>query len=550
MALQPVGRPADRTLGGAAGADVAVTQRASYTSGLFFGALSFASMLVLGLGSSIALARVYGVEVIGEYAILLASMMAVNLLSTLREQEALIRDIASFDRRDPRITGRFYATLGFSIGLTTVAGLVVSAVLWFVLPSAAIDRPSLVGPALAIVAGYTLIDKVGWNADVVLAAFRAGRELFWVRLVQALTMLGVAIAAGVLADPGVWGLVLGTIAAWVAALVLRAIYLRRFARLRVSRNELREGAAALPGYLRFGVRAGGGSFANTLSDTAPVWILAPLAPVAIVGAWSRVELLTARLTEGLVRVAEMLFPTLVERREEGDIEGYERVLVDTVRYVVGGTLLVAAALGGARDGVMDVFGPGFDAAAGALAVIMLAGPLHAIAIVQQLALYSVDRPLATTVAALVRMGLTIALGIGLVMLVGVVGVAVAVVVALTASTVIQGRQLRRELRGSFMRFWPRRSLLATALAYGAGFGVAWAVDANAVGHLATLLALVAGTFAYLAVFLASGGTLSRDRERAGRALARARALRAGPPRGGGGASGGATGDEAHATLTP
>lgn len=506
-----------------------MTQRASYTSGLFFGALSFGSMLVLGLGSSIALARVYGVEVIGEYAILLASMMVVNLLSTLREQEALIRDIAKFDRHDPRITGRFYATLGFSVGLTIVAAAIVSGALWFLLPGASIDRPSLVWPAIAMAAGYALIDKVGWNTDVVLAAFRAGQELFWIRLVQAVTMLVVAIALGVYRDPGVWGLVIATIAAWSVALIVRLVYLRRFARLRVPRADLREGAGALPGYLRFGLRAGGGSFANTLSDTAPVWILAPLAPVAVVGAWSRVELLTARLTEGLVRVAEMLFPTLVERREEGDTAGYERVLIDTVRYVVGGTLLVAAALGGARFGVMDVFGPGFDVAAGALAVIMLAGPLHAISIVQQLTLYSVDRPLATTVAAVVRMILVVALGIVFVMMFGVVGIAAAVVIALAVSAIVQGRELRRELSGSFLRFWPARALAAAVLAYGGGFAVAWFVDHNADGHLATLLALMAGSFTYLALYLVAGGTLPRDRERLGKGLDRVRRMRAGEP---------------------
>lgn len=503
-----------------------MTQRASYTSGLFFGALSFGSMLVLGLGSSVALARVYGVEVIGEYAILLASMMAVNLLSTLREQEALIRDIARFDRRDPRITGRFAATLAFSIGLTVVAATAVGTVLWFVLPSAGIDRPSLVGPAIVIILGYTLIDKVAWNIDVVLAAFRAGRELFWARLLQALALLGIAVAIGVLEAPGVWGLVIATVVSWAAALVLRLVYLHRFVRLRVSSAEIRAGAAALPGYLRFGLRAGGGSFANTLADTAPVWILAPLAPVAVVGAWSRVELLTARLIDGLWRVSEMLFPTLVERREDGDIDGYERVLIDTVRYVVAGTLLVAATLGGAAQGVMDVFGPGFGVAAGALAVIMLAAPLQGVSVVQQLTLYSVDRPLATTVAAAVRMVLTVGLGVVLVIWLGVVGVALAVVAALAVATIVQGREIRRELSTSFMRYWPTRALLATTVAYGAGFAAARFVDQALAGHLATLVALIAGAAAFLAVFLMSGGVLPRDRDRIGRAVS---GLRAGPP---------------------
>lgn len=494
-----------------------MTQRASYTSGLFFGALSFASMLVLGLGSSIVLARVYGVEIIGEYAILLGAMMVVNLLSTLREQEAMIRDIARFDRRDPAITGRFYATLAFSVSMTIVAAALVSVAVWFLLPSGAIDRPGLVWPAIAMVLGYAFLDKIGWNLDILMSAFRAGPELLWSRLVQAITLIAVAIPLGMMVERSIWGLLIATVLAWALALAVRVYYVRRFLKLWVSRAELREGAEALPGYLRFGVKAGGGSFATTLSDTAPVWILAPLAPIAVVGAWSRVELLTARLVDGLWRVSEMLFPTLVERREGGDTEGYERVLVDTVRYVVAGTLLVAATIGGASNGVMAVFGPGFDVAAGALAVMMLAGPLQGISAVQQLTLYSVDRPLATTVAAFVRMGLIIGLGIVFVLAWGVIGIAIAVVVSLAVGTLIQGRQIAPELSGPITRFWPRRSLIATLLAYGAAFATAFLIDRWSDNHWITLAALIVGTVVFLAVFVAAGAALPRDRERIVRA---------------------------------
>ena len=47
-------------------------ERASYRAGFFFGALSFFGTAVLGLVSTIVTSRLYGIEIIGEYALVFA----------------------------------------------------------------------------------------------------------------------------------------------------------------------------------------------------------------------------------------------------------------------------------------------------------------------------------------------------------------------------------------------------------------------------------------------------------------------------------------------
>ena len=128
-------------------------KRASYSSSLAFSVASFMSMGVIGLGSSIALARVYGVTVIGQYALVLSVSVFAMVFATIREQTALIRDLSVLEHRDPRATGRFYAVLSFSSVLTAVVGgiaLLVAALLF----RGPIDQPTLVTATVVIVLGH------------------------------------------------------------------------------------------------------------------------------------------------------------------------------------------------------------------------------------------------------------------------------------------------------------------------------------------------------------------------------------------------------------
>jgi O-antigen/teichoic acid export membrane protein len=214
----------------------------------------------------------------------------------------------------------------------------------------------------------------------------------------------------------------------------------------------------------------------------------------------------------------MLLPTLVERREGGDYDGFDRSLVDTVRYMVVALLGLAAAIGGAAVGVMQVFGPGFDAAANALVLLMIVPALNAVGSGQEQALYAVNRPFALSVIEVTKLllaiGVTVALGIAF----GATGVAAALLITAAVAALLYGKLLGRYMSSRFTRYWSVREIAVLAASYGVGFASARALDSALGGHVATLLAIVVGALVYAAVFAVFGGLNARDRERAGRVL--------------------------------
>jgi O-antigen/teichoic acid export membrane protein len=460
--------------------------------------------------TSVVIARIYGVEVIGQFAIATAPVAAVTYLSTAQEQAALIRELTTLSPRAPRVTGLFAAVFAFSFSLSTVVGAIaLGVVAW--LFNGPIDRPELVWPAIAQMAGYVFVTNTCWNCDSVLASFRQGRALFWIRLVQALTFFAIAVVAGIVSGT-VWGLVLATVGSWAVGLAHRTRALRRIMRFQVPRDELRAGFRTLPGLIRFGIRAAPGTLVGGVSAESGTWILGVTSPIASVGAWDRARQLAGRLREGTIRMNEMLLPTLVERRE-ADRDGHDRALVDSARYAAAGLLLFAAVGGGAARGVMSVFGPGFDEGATALALLLVVEALIAVAAVFISALYAADRPLVTTAANLAAMAITVGAGIPLARELGVAGPALASLAGQTALIGVMLPYVARELVAPLRVVWPVRCLVSILAAYGAGFAVARIVDDGLPGPAGALVALGVGAIAYVVALVATGGLLARDRQR-------------------------------------
>ena len=92
--------------------------RASFREGFSYAVLSFIAGAVVGVGSSIVVARLYGVDVVGQYALAIAPMGVVWFLSTARERPALIRALSPLAPRAARITGLFAAVFAFSAALS------------------------------------------------------------------------------------------------------------------------------------------------------------------------------------------------------------------------------------------------------------------------------------------------------------------------------------------------------------------------------------------------------------------------------------------------
>ncbi|MCW2988306.1 MAG: hypothetical protein JWM24_1244, partial [Solirubrobacterales bacterium] len=275
-------------------------KRGSYRAGFFFGALSFSATVGLGFVSTILTARLYGIDVIGEYALVWAPVAAMWVLSTVREQQALIREITKLEPRHPRVTQLFAAVFAFSTCLTLVVGAVDAVACAFVFPGP-LGAPELLAPALVSIGGYVLVTNTGWNVDSILSSFVAGRQLFRVRLTESLSFIVLASAAAIVSR-SVWGLVAATIGASAVALVHRLLVARPFVRASLTRSEFREGMGVLPDLLRFGLKAAPGQMAQGISQQGGVWAIGMVAPVSVVGAYSRALVIPRSLQQASMRI--------------------------------------------------------------------------------------------------------------------------------------------------------------------------------------------------------------------------------------------------------
>lgn len=485
--------------------------RMSYRQGAAYGVASFGSLSIIGLVSSIATARIYGVHVFGQYALTLAPVNAVWFLSSVRERAPFIRQLATLEARAPLVTGLFAAVFAFSFALTAVVAPLVMVGAYFLF-NGPIHRPELFAPACVAMAGYLFVTNTGFNIDSVFAGFRAARQLFWIRLYEQLAFIAVALAAGV-AWGTVWGLVGATVCSSFSALVHRVLACKPFMRVFVPWSAIREGFSTLPDILRFGIRIAPGAVADGISTETGTWTLGVLGSVSGVGAYNRAWNLGSRFVELSWRINEMLFPTLVERRATGDHHGFGRALLDSIRYSAALMLLPAAAGGGAAHGVMNLLGPGFDRAADALPLIMLVPALACASNFLRHTLYAVEQPFQSTISATGRMLVTVGSCVPLTLWIGVTGTALSVVLGFVADLAYTGGKTRRHLSRPVHHLWPHSEMIALGAAYTLGFVVARLAYGWVGGTVGLILALAGGSATYIAVFVVAGGVNDRDRDR-------------------------------------
>jgi O-antigen/teichoic acid export membrane protein len=499
----------------------ASTGRVSFSSGFAFGTVSFLAGGALAVLTGIVTARLYGIRVIGEFALAYAPTGAVWYLSTAREQLALVKALAPLRARDPRITGLFAAVFAFSTALTAVAVAVAALVAWLLFHGP-IYHPQLFLPALTSLGGYLAFTNPGWNIDAVLSAFRTGRQLFWIRLHQTLAFLLLAVA-GYFVLGGVWGLTVALVASLASSLAHRIIVARHWIMVPVPRAVIRAGFSELPAIVSFGLKVTPGFLANGISSECGTWILGSVSSVATVGAYNRASSMSQRFQEVNFRITEMLFPTLVERHGAKDHKGFDRALVDSMRYVAIGLLLPSAVAGGATNGIMRLYGPGFQRGSTALAILLVLPAMLTVGSLLAHALLAVDRPLATTAVSLAQAAVTVGAGVGLSLWLGISGMAIALVLGGVVQLLLQYRAARSHILTPLLDLWPVRQMLGLAAAYLAGFVVSHGLDGLVPQPGGLVLALSAGSVAYGTTLLLVGGLTPRDRERIALALSRLRA---------------------------
>ncbi|HSZ05254.1 MAG TPA: oligosaccharide flippase family protein [Solirubrobacteraceae bacterium] len=485
--------------------------------------LSFLAMTLISVVSAVVTSRLYGVHIIGQFALVSAPVLALWVLSTAKEQSALIREITVLPPRHPRVTQLFAAVFTFSSGLTVAMSILGAIVSWLVFRGPLHD-PDLVDPVFVSLAGYAIITNTGWNIDSIFSAFVAGRQLFWVRLHETLSFLLLAMLVG-LVWHSVWGLVVATIGGSLTALLHRMVLVRHFVRVRVDIVEYLEGLRVLPSLLRFGLKITPGGIAQGISQQAGIWAIGLVSSVGLVGAYSRAETLPGRLQQVNFRIVEVLYPTLVARRATGDGDGFDRALIDTIRYALVGMLLIAALCGGAAKSILDIFGPGFSRAAPALELLAAYPALATVTVAQTQAFYAINRPGLTSVIAVARLAVTITLTVVLTPRVGITGPAIALLAGYAAQVTWGTIALVPALSKPLHTIWPRREGLALVASYLVGLEAATVAERVLPGITGLPLSLLAGTAAYVSVAIVCGAVNARDRDRLTEAVGTARAWR-------------------------
>jgi O-antigen/teichoic acid export membrane protein len=176
-------------------------------------------------------------------------------------------------------------------------------------------------------------------------------------------------------------------------------------------------------------------------------------------------------------------------------------------------LLLAAAIGGAAHSVLGLFGPGFGRATPALALLAIYPALASVSVTQTQALWAVNRPGLTSIIAMVRLVVTVALLVALTPVMEISGPALALLASYLVVIVFSGLALRHHLTRPLRATWPRRERLALVVAYAAGFAAAHTVERALPSTVALPLCLLAGGLAYAVALLLCGGLNQRDRTR-------------------------------------
>lgn len=483
----------------------------SYSASMVFSLVSFAVIGVITLLTSILSARLYGITVIGQAALVLAPITFVTLLSTVREQPAMVRELAKLEPRHPRATGVSLAVFLFSFGLTAVVTLLGIIACYFAFHGP-LHNPGLLTPATVGLCGYLVIINTCWNMDGVFGAFRAGRELFAVRLHQAV-MYGILVIAFTGVTHSVWGLVWAFLGSWLTALIHRLFLLRRVIRLRVPMTDIRAGFSTLREIVTFGLKLTPGSLASGFTEASGTWILGATTSINAVGAYSRAWNFATRLTELNWRITEMLLPTLVQHRHTGDTDAFDRVLTDSLRYAAFGMLLPAAVGGGAAGAIMHIFGSGFASAATALRLLLFVPLLQTLTAIQGTALMAHNRPLLTALSQLVRLVVTLVAGIVLTLAFGMTGMAIAMAAGALVSFGVYIIILRFRVGVSMPALLHYRQIAGFSVAYGSGFVISHLLEREVHGGLGLIVALLAGSAIYVGLGIGVGGTTQRDRAR-------------------------------------
>jgi O-antigen/teichoic acid export membrane protein len=410
------GSPEDRTSVG--------TEQGRYVRGVKFSAYETATSFVLGLASSVVVARVFGATVVGAFALASALTGAFQAVSNVREQGGLVRELTRHAPGSPESRALMWATLAFSVTLTSVL-FVPFVVVGLLLLRDTFDRPELVAPFLVLAAAYVVVDNTSFNVNAPLVAYRDGRAVWLTRTAVVVTAIVTAAVCGALGLRGLWGLVGCTIAASAVGLVARLVSVRRLVGLRSGRAELRWARGRLRMIISFGARSMPLNYAQTASRYADTTLLAANVSLSSLGAYNRSYGLYERVGTIPLSLSRLYFPTQSSLFMSGDRAGMGRLYLVTVRYLALVLLPAATWIAVSAPAIMAIYGPDFVPAATALAILVFAVVLDAYGRTAGGLLSAADRPGRLSLGAMVGAAVNVALCVLLIPRMGLTGAALA-----------------------------------------------------------------------------------------------------------------------------
>ena len=405
---------------------------------------------VLGLISTIVVTRLLLPEQLGLFAIAVTISGFLWMLSTgMGLAGALIRRPVAPEPADLR------AFVALQLGLTTI---LVGAVALATLPFGLVGRLTAVMVAAAPITAFR-----GAGAIVL------ERQLLYRRLATAETVEMMVYSAWTIVTVaigwGVWGLATATVVrslvgtALIVALAPIGVVWPRYDRQRIR------------AILGIGVRVQAGDFVTALRDQILVLGTAAVGSVSIVAYWSivvRALQAPGMLLWSLLRIS---FPAMARTKSAG---GDPASMLPRLLFpltILTGTLLAPIA-GAAPALVPFLFGEKWSPAADALSLAALAVVIHTpVLIAGQSFLWTVGDAKSPLRAAMADAVVVVGVGLPLVPILGVLGLAIGGVACAVVHTAILAHALKRQANISVFRHI-RTQVLAWMVAAGAAWGCA------------------------------------------------------------------------------
>ena len=470
--------------------------------GMAHAVLSFGSTVVLGLLGAVLISRLYGVAVVGEFALASAPYVLVSQFSNLGEQYALIHRLST-ERPDSSTSASLFSVVfAFSTGITLLSAAVAAPVAVLLLRGPA-DQPDLVGPALVLIAAYVLGANPAWNIDMLQTAFRSTGALLVGRFFDVGFLLLTSVVLAFVRERTTETLVLSTVITFTFTLLLRIAMARRVLTGRPTRASLREAVRELPALVRFGMPIVPGAVAQALTGQAGLWLISAVRSVTVLGAYSRANNLSGRLQEAGYRLSEVMLPGLSQACRGGDYAGAAASFSWWRRLVALGLGAACAPAAGAAVGLLAVFGPGFSTAALPLAIMLVGYATVVLSLVHSSLLLALERPGVVSRMVLLRCAVALALVGPLTLALGATGAALALTAGFLVEFAVILRRTDRELRptGATISSLPWGRLVVSLVL---SAGTARLVDVALEGVLGTLAALLAGLAVFAGVAIATG----------------------------------------------